>query len=198
MASGKDDVHFFSGLPRQSSHSSEATATDGTRLNLQIQQLRSAFSDTQKKTKQQVGKFKELVDFNRQLMNSYLTNLHVIIQVSQLLQEVQSFISVVKGSLDVMDNDLSTQLDMNYLQKLTKDNIYAMYDNFNKEVEGMKNVYISFDKVEDAKQLENAQMMMKKAVNSASSYVNTINTDKQHTGGKKQLKPKPLNKKILK
>jgi hypothetical protein len=166
---------FFSGL----SENPQSVTRGSEQINHQIQQLKTNFASTQAKTKTQLTKFKGLVEFNKQLTESYVLNLNVMIQVSQLLREILAFLTLVKQSLDVMDSELSTQLDMSYLQKMTEENINSLYVNFNNEIEHVKGVLKQYDRHDDVHKLEHAQDMMKKTITNASTYVNTI----QQTGG---------------
>jgi hypothetical protein len=111
-----------------------------------VERMDSIQEKINKTTSNQIGmkeKLKKLTDINNKLSDSYNVSLHVIVDVSKLMNQYMKFFNQIDENLRKLDSNatLISAEDVQYINKLTSMNINDMVNKFKQELNGIIEVY---------------------------------------------------------
>lgn len=147
-----------------------ATLSTGEDVKEEISKMQTSISKASKNYQDNITKYKEVAKFNQHLTRSYMANLKVIVDVSELLNSYASVFTSLKTEFGKMDSALGKGLDLTdfeYLQNLTKSKIDDLNNQFSKQSEGLKKLYTMYGKPEELNRVIVAQAELQKMIDSA-------------------------------
>jgi hypothetical protein len=142
----------------------------------EINKMQGSISKTSKTYQDNLKKYKEVARFNQHLTKSYMANLKVIVDVSELLNSYAGVFDSMKNEFGKMDSALGKGLDLadfEYLQNLTKAKIDDLNTQFSKQADGLKRLYSQYGKPEEFNRVLLAQTELQKMIeNAGETYKN--------------------------
>ncbi len=173
-------------------------------IKAEIDRMQGSIVKTSKTYQDNITKYKEIAKLNQQLTRSYVANLKVIADVSELLNSYSGVFISLKSEFGKMEEALGKPLnitDFEYLQSITRGKIDALNIEFMKQTDGLKKLYSQYGKPEELNRILVAQGDIQKVIDNASKTYVDVTKDLQAGGKKKQPKMKsqksktPKNKK---
>jgi hypothetical protein len=140
-----------------------------TDLKEQLEELREQFVKTMGKQKSQVDKYRSLQKFNKQLSESYLKNMNVIVDINWLLKAYIEFLDIVKNQTSQiqLDMDKFGPTDFDYIKNLTTEKIFALSEEFKKSAVDLKSLYHQYNMKDEYAKVEHAERQMDMTVQEA-------------------------------
>lgn len=148
----------------------------------EISKMQTSISKASNNYQNNIKKYKEVAKFNQHLTRSYMANLKVIVDVSELLNSYASVFTSLKTEFGKMDSALGKGLDLadfEYLQNLTKSKIDDLNLQFTKQSEGLKKLYTMYGKPEELNRVIVAQAELQKMIDSAGETYQNLATNTQ-------------------
>jgi hypothetical protein len=160
----------------------------------ELDKMQGSISKTSKTYQDNLKKYKEVARFNQHLTKSYMANLKVIVDVSELLNSYAGVFDSMKTEFSKMDSALGKGLDLSdfeYLQNLTKAKIDDLNLQFSKQAEGLKRLYSQYGKPEEFNRILLAQSELQKMIENAGETYKTLSEQPSSVnpgqmGGKKK------------
>lgn len=125
-------------------------AEDGVKAELD--KMQGAIKKTSRTYQDDIKKYKDIAKFNQHLTKSYVANLKVIVDVSELLNSYSSVFISMKDEFAKMDTAVGRPLelsDFEYLENLTKAKMEDLNLEFAKQTEGLKKLYTQYGRAEE-------------------------------------------------
>lgn len=164
---------------------------NGDGIKAEIDKMQGSIVKASRGYQNNIKKYKDIAQFNQHLTKSYVANMKVIVDVSELLNSYTGVFNSLKDEFSKMEEAMGRQLDkadFDYLETLTKSKVEELQTEFNKQSNGIKKLYAQYGKPEELNRILLAQNDMQKALEHAdSTYKNlTIDTTtSSNTGNKK-------------
>lgn len=172
-------------------------------IKAEIDKMQGSIVKTSKSYQSNIKKYKEIARLNQQLTKSYVANLKVIADVSELLNSYSNVFSALKIEFGKMEEAMGKPLDITdfeYLQSLTKSKIDSLNTEFLKQTDGLKKLYTQYGKAEELNRIIVAQGDIQKIIANTTQTYKEIEKDLQ--GGRtpnlnrkkkqtRRTKPKP-------
>ena len=166
-------------------------------IKAEIDKVQGSIVSTSKTYQNNIKKYKEIARLNQQLTKSYVANLKVIADVSELLNSYSNVFAALKLEFGKMEEAMGRPLDLKdfeYMQSLTRSKIDSLNTEFMKQTEGLKKLYTQYGKAEELNRIIVAQGDIQKVISNATQTYKGIESDFQ-SGGRSHPK-KGENKKI--
>jgi hypothetical protein len=184
-------------------------------IKAEIDKMQGSIVKTSKNYQDNIKKYKEIAKFNQHLTRSYIANMRVIVDVSELLNSYSSVFTSLKDEFGKMETAMGKSLDIGdfeYLHNLTKNKIENLNSEFTKQAEGLKRLYAQYGKPEELNRILVAQGDIQRVIENATQAYDTIAVPSQTlpskpsvalglVGGKGKKARKPIlksNKKVSK
>jgi CRISPR/Cas system-associated endonuclease Cas3-HD len=160
---------------------------NGDGIKAEIDKMQGSIVKASRGYQNNIKKYKDVAQFNQHLTKSYVANMKVIVDVSELLNSYTSVFNSLKDEFSKMEEVMGRQLDkadFDYLETLTKSKVEELQTEFNKQASGIKKLYAQYGKPEELNRILLAQSDMQKALEHAeSTYKNlTVEKTKEVTG----------------
>lgn len=185
-------MNWFS-KPKNTPLGTSLSSLDGVKA--EIGKMQGSIVKTSKSYTENIKKYKEIAKLNEQLTKSYIANLKVIVDVSELLNSYSTVFKSLKDEFSKMEAALGKPLDITdfeYLSNLTKDKIETLNLEFMKQSDNLKKMYSQYGKPEELDRVLMAQSNVQKVINSASDTYKAIENQSSDEntwfGGKKVSK----------
>ncbi len=144
----------------------------GEGIKAEIDKMQGSIVKASKGYQNNIKKYKEIAQFNQHLTRSYVANLKVIVDVSELLNSYTGVFNSLKDEFAKMEEAMGRQLDKSdfeYLESLTKSKMDELNVEFNKQANGIKKLYAQYGKPEELDRILVAQNDMQKALDNANA-----------------------------
>lgn len=119
--------------------------SDNGSLTSKIEDLRKKWGENKEIIVKNNSRQKELIEFTETLSKGYVKNLHVIVDISNLLLEYKKFIEDITSGLEEINKDLTVSSlnpnDFIKLRNITTENIDRVTKFFNGELQNMQDIF---------------------------------------------------------
>lgn len=152
----------------------------GDGIKAEIDKMQGSIVKASRGYQNNIKKYKDVAQFNQHLTRSYVANMKVIVDVSELLNSYTSVFNSLKEEFSKMEEAMGRQLDkadFDYLESLTKSKMEELQTEFNKQANGIKRLYAQYGKPEELNRILLAQNDMQKALDHADTTYKNIITD---------------------
>ncbi len=152
----------------------------GDGIKAEIDKMQGSIVKASRGYQNNIKKYKDIAQFNQHLTRSYVANMKVIVDVSELLNSYTSVFNSLKDEFAKMEAAMGRQLDktdFDYLESLTKSKMEELQTEFNKQANGIKKLYAQYGKPEELNRILLAQTDMQKALEHADTTYKSILTD---------------------
>lgn len=164
-------------------------------LSSEINEVGEKFTKTSKNIKSEIEKYKKINEFNKKLSASYVNNMHVMVDVSKLLNDYAQFFNLLKTQLDNMgDIGHLKQEDIAYLENLTRAKMESFASDFIKQSDNVKSLYEKYGQNKEAEKLSSAQQSLRSVIDNADLTYSDLK-ELVKGGGKKK---KTYKKRVVK
>lgn len=156
-------------------------------IKAEIDKMQGSIVKTSKTYQDNLKKYKEIAKLNQQLTRSYVANLKVIADVSELLNSYSGVFVSLKSEFGKMEEALGKPLDITdfeYLQSITKSRIDDLNTEFVKQTDGLKKLYAQYGKPEELNRILVAQGDIQRVIENASKTYESVTKDLPQAGGK--------------
>jgi hypothetical protein len=146
-------------------------------IKAEIQNMQGSIVKTSRTYQDNIKKYKEIAKFNQQLTKSYVENMKVIVDVSELLNSYANVFSSLRDEFGKMEEAMGKPLDFSdfqYLENLTKNKIETLNSEFQKQSEGIKKLYAEYGKPEELNRILMAQGDVQRVIDNATDTYSTI------------------------
>jgi hypothetical protein len=200
--------------PQQDNKTLGVTLGSKEGIKAEIDKMQGSIVKTSKNYQDNIKKYKEIAKFNQHLTKSYIANMRVIVDVSELLNSYSNVFTSLKDEFGKMETAMGKQLDIGdfeYLHNLTKNKIENLNSEFSKQAEGLKRLYAQYGKPEELNRILVAQGDIQRVIENATQTFDIVSTPSEKlpakasvgvglVGGKKNKskQPKQISKKIKK
>lgn len=154
---------------------------NGDGIKAEIDKMQGSIVKASRGYQNNIKKYKDIAQFNQHLTRSYVANMKVIVDVSELLNSYTGVFNSLKDEFAKMEEAMGKQLDKSdfeYLESLTKSKMEQLQTEFNKQANGIKKLYAQYGKPEELNRILLAQTNMQKALEHADTTYQNILTDK--------------------
>lgn len=151
----------FFGLAKSSPSSGfgyKVNSIDG--VPSELESVKGKIQQTSKKYRDELTKYREIAAFNQQLSNGYVRNLEAMVDVSRIMNYYIEIFNVLRDEFDKNEKVLGaslTNVDISYLEKLTKSKMDELNTKFMNESEKLKKLYSQHGKNEELARVQEAQ-----------------------------------------
>lgn len=152
----------------------------GDGIKAEIDKMQGSIVKASRGYQNNIKKYKDIAQFNQHLTRSYVANMKVIVDVSELLNSYTGVFNSLKDEFAKMEEAMGRQLDKSdfeYLESLTKSKMEELQNEFNKQANGIKKLYTQYGKPEELNRILLAQTDMQKALDNADLTYKNILTD---------------------
>jgi hypothetical protein len=163
--------------PKKDSKTLGVNLGNGEGIKAEIDKMQGSIVKASKGYQTNIKKYKEIAQFNQHLTRSYVANLKVIVDVSELLNSYTSVFNSLKDEFAKMEEAMGRQMDksdFDYLESLTKAKMDDLNSEFNKQADGIKKLYAQYGKPEELNRILVAQNDMQKALEQANTTYTTV------------------------
>ena len=192
-------------------------------IKAEIEKMQGTIKKTSRTYQNDIKKYKEVAKLNEHLTKSYVANLKVIVDVSELLNSYTGVFNSMKEEFSKMETAAGRPLelsDFNYLENLTKAKMDDLNSEFSKQAVGLRRLYAEYGKPEELNRVLVAQGDIAKTVEEATDVYKTIkssnsnnsslsltssqnaststNANVSQQGGKKTKSQKKVAKRVVK
>jgi hypothetical protein len=153
---------------------------NGDGIKAEIDKMQGSIVKASRGYQNNIKKYKDIAQFNQHLTRSYVANMKVIVDVSELLNSYTGVFNSLKDEFAKMEEAMGRQLDKSdfeYLESLTKSKMEQLQTEFNKQASGIKKLYAQYGKPEELNRILLAQNDMQKALDNADTTYQSILTD---------------------
>lgn len=194
----------------------EEAVKDSEKIKAEIESVQGSLLKNSKHYQDNIKKYKDIAKFNQHLTRSYISNMKVMVDVSDLLNNYANVFSSLREEFTKMESALGKPLelaDFEYLENLTKTKIDALNNEFQKQSSGIKKLYAEYGQPDELNRIILAQGEVQKVIENASNTFSNLKKSTNSvipgtevvlqqpslTGGKKQGTKKPRkNSKVSK
>jgi hypothetical protein len=166
--------------PQKDAKTLGVNLNSGDGIKAEIDKMQGSIVKASKGYQTNIKKYKEIAEFNQHLTKSYVANLKVIVDVSELLNSYSGVFNSLKDEFAKMEEVMGRQLDKSdfeYLESLTKSKMDELNNEFAKQANGIKRLYSQYGKPEELNRILLAQNNMQKALEQANSTYSNITKD---------------------
>jgi hypothetical protein len=183
-------------------------------IKAEIAKMQGDIIKTSKTYQTNIKKYKEIAKLNEEITKSYVNNLAVFVDVSEMLNSCLAVFKSLKEEFGKMEEVMGKQLDVadfEYLTNITKNKIDTLNVEFNKQAENIKRIYTEHGKPEELNRIIVAQGNMQKLIDTATTTYDVVaipsnSSDPNSstviatslTGGDKKKKSKSVKKNVAK
>jgi hypothetical protein len=179
---------------------------DGRNINEQLHALKGRVDTTMLKNKAELKKYRELSKFNEQLSQSYVANLRIIVDISNLLNSYNEFFEIFKTRLAEIDQELGIPIssdDFDYLRRLTTEQMSQLNTIFKNETMNLKRMYSRYGRQKEYNDVEMAERLYDQTKSAGETAYVAIKSAQQQpppvvVGGKKKSSTRQPKKKTEK
>lgn len=153
---------------------------NGDGIKAEIDKMQGSIVKASRGYQNNIKKYKDIAQFNQHLTRSYVANMKVIVDVSELLNSYTGVFNSLKDEFAKMEEAMGRQLDKSdfeYLESLTKSKMEQLQNEFNKQASGIKKLYAQYGKPEELNRILLAQNDMQKALENADTTYQNILAD---------------------
>lgn len=118
---------------------------------------------TSKRYREELSKYRELHEFNKQVSSGYQKSLEVMVDMSRFLNYYVEIFNILKVEFEKNEKMLGPSLkiaDINYLERLTRGKIDELNQRFMAESERLKKMYSENGRSEEANRITETQRNM--------------------------------------
>jgi hypothetical protein len=157
-------------------------------LSAEINDVSESFIKTNKKYRDEITKYKQIANFNKNLSKSYIANVTAMIDVSKLLNDYSIFFDILKDEITNTNNSVGSidAQEVEYLKNLTKDKLDELINVFRTQTDKVKTIYKKFGQVDELQTIESAQNLMNAVSDNAKTTYSSL------TGGSHYIKKKRI------
>lgn len=178
MSQGSTFSWFFK--PKKDEKTLGVTLGSKDNIKAEIDKMQGSIVKTSKTYQDNLKKYKEIAKLNQQLTKSYVANLKVIADVSELLNSYSSVFVSLKGEFGKMEEALGKPLDIadfEYLQSITRSKIDDLNTEFVKQTDGLKKLYAQYGKPEELNRVLVAQGDIQRVIENATKTYDSVTKD---------------------
>lgn len=147
-------------------------------LPSQLVKVKGDIQQSQEKVRREIEKYKQVVNFNKQLSTAYERNLHVMVDISQVLTYYVEIFNLLRDefskSNELMNSSSLKTSDIAYLEKLTKSQIDTLNKRFMEESEKLKKMYTEYGKKDELTRITEAQGNLVKTTTDADTVFENL------------------------
>lgn len=168
--------------PKKDSKTLGVNLGNGEGIKAEIDKMQGSIVKASKGYQNNIKKYKEIAQFNQHLTRSYVANLKVIVDVSELLNSYTGVFNSLKEEFAKMEEAMGRQMDKSdfeYLESLTKSKMEYLNTEFNKQADGIKKLYTQYGKPEELNRILVAQNDMQKALEQANNTYASVIADEK-------------------
>ena len=161
-------------------------------IKAEIEKMQGTIKKTSRTYQNDIKKYKEVAKLNEHLTKSYVANLKVIVDVSELLNSYTGVFNSMKEEFSKMETAAGRPLelsDFNYLENLTKSKMEDLNSEFSKQAVGLRRLYAEYGKPEELNRVLVAQGDIAKTVEDATEVYKTIKSSKSNSNASLSLTP---------
>lgn len=165
-------------------------------IKAEIANMQGNIVKTSKAYRDNIKKYKDIAKFNQHLTKSYVNNMKVMVDVSELLNSYASVFNALRDEFGKMEAAVGKSLnltDFEYLENLTQDKIESLNTEFQKQANGIKKLYAEYGKPDELNRILLAQGDVQRVIEDASdtyASLGTVPVASPLSGGKTKPKPK--------
>lgn len=169
-------------------------------IKAEIANMQGNIVKTSKAYRDNIKKYKDIAKFNQHLTKSYVNNMKVIVDVSELLNSYASVFNSLRDEFGKMEAAVGKTLnitDFEYLENLTQDKIESLNAEFQKQAHGIKKLYAEYGKPDELNRILLAQGDVQRVIENASDTYASLGTApvaSPLSGGQKKTKTKSKRK----
>lgn len=161
-------MSFFGLNKSPSSFGYKVNSIDG--VPSELESVKGKIVQTSKKYRDELTKYREIAAFNQQLSSGYVRNLEAMVDVSRIMNYYIEIFNVLRDEFDKNERVLGTSLtnvDISYLERLTKTKMDELNTKFMNESEKLKKLYSQYGKNEELARVQEAQRSLMATTESA-------------------------------
>lgn len=165
------------------------TVSPNSTIAKSVEEVQSKVKKNSANIRSQFAKFQELNKFTKQLSDSYIGNLEVMVDISKLINYYGEVFNVLNQELSKNIDEFSSVLkpaDLSYLENLTRSEIDKLNNTFFGEAAKVKKLYQNFGKNEELNRVERAENQIRTTSTSAEAVRTLVNSPSSFAGGKKR------------
>jgi hypothetical protein len=158
----------------------------GNGIKAEIDKMQGSIVKASRGYQTNIKKYKEIAQFNQHLTRSYVANLKVIVDVSELLNSYTSVFNSLKDEFSKMEESMGKELDKSdfeYLESLTKSKAEELNVQFNTQADKIKRLYAQYGKPEELNRILLAQNDMQKTIEQANQTYASVSAVSETTKG---------------
>jgi hypothetical protein len=157
-------------------------------LSAEINDVSESFIKTNKNYRDEINKYKQIANFNKNLSKSYIANVTAMIDVSKLLNDYSIFFDILKNEISNTSNSVGSidAQEIDYLKNLTKDKLDELINVFKTQTDKVKTIYKKFGQMDELNTIESAQNLMSAVSDNAKTTYSSL------TGGARYIKKKRI------
>lgn len=169
-------------------------------IKAEIANMQGNIVKTSKAYRDNIKKYKDIAKFNQHLTKSYVNNMKVMVDVSELLNSYASVFNALRDEFGKMEAAVGKSLnltDFEYLENLTQDKIESLNTEFQKQANGIKKLYAEYGKPDELNRILLAQGDIQRVIEDASdtyASLGTVPVASPLSGGKTKSKSKTTRK----
>lgn len=150
-------------------------AEDGVKAELS--KMQGAIKKTSRTYQDDIKKYKEIAKFNQHLTKSYVANLKVIVDVSELLNSYSGVFTSMKEEFSKMDSAVGRPLevsDFEYLENLTRSKMDDLNTEFSKQTDGLKKLYTQYGRADELNRMLVAEGDIQRTIDGATEAMQVL------------------------
>lgn len=169
-------------------------------IKAEIANMQGSIVKTSKAYRDNIKKYKDIAKFNQHLTKSYVNNMKVMVDVSELLNSYASVFNALRDEFGKMEAAVGKSLnltDFEYLENLTQAKIENLNAEFQKQANGIKKLYAEYGKPDELNRILLAQGDVQRVIENASdtyASLGTVPIASPLSGGKSKSKSKSTRK----
>lgn len=155
----------------------EEAVKDSEKIKAEIDNVQGSLLKNSKYYQDNIKKYKDIAKFNQQLTRSYISNMKVMVDVSDLLNNYANVFSSLREEFAKMESALGKPLelaDFEYLENLTKTKIDVLNSEFQKQSNGIKKLYAEYGQPNELNRIILAQGDVQKVIDNANSTFSSL------------------------
>lgn len=161
-------------------------------LSHEIDDIGNRFMKNNRKTKQELTKYKQVAELNKKLSYSYRQNLIVMVDISKLLNSYAAFFDLLRNELEKNERELPgfELRDVEHIESMTRDKMQQFTQSFLQQSEKIKNLYRKYGQNDEAARIANLETSLGDINRDAETALRFIRAPNVSGGGKKKVSKK--------
>jgi hypothetical protein len=146
------------------------TSVPMSNIQKSLDDLRNRMAHTKELTDKYNQKYNDLVKFNKLLTDGYINNLHVIVDISSLLNSYKLAMSDILTQLSSFETSLLKDIDdqdIAHIRQLTSDSLRNVGEFFKNEVSKIKDLFVTFGREDVVRKLNQVEINFVEAQNTS-------------------------------